>query len=99
MIPTVFGLSAFWAPMSRGAKKQKQIRLFGFGPCDKAKAKKPNSAFWLIGGVPIGSKIGFGGVQKQNSQKASVPKSKLFGFSARAKSQLALVNIPKVRIC
>ena len=75
MKPTIllFGSFAFSAPMSGGAKKQKKIQLFGFGSGEKAKAKKPNSAFWLIGGVPIGSKIGFGGVQKQTSQKASVP--------------------------
>ena len=43
MKPTIllFGLFAFSAPMSRGAKRQTHIRLFGFGPCDKAKAKKP----------------------------------------------------------
>ena len=57
----------------RRSKKQKKIQLFGFGSGEKAKAKKPNSAFWLIGGIPIGSKIGFGGVQKQKNQKASVP--------------------------
>ena len=57
----LFCLFTFSAPMSRGAKNQKQIRLFGFGPGEKAKAKKLNSAFWLIGGIPIGSKIGFWG--------------------------------------
>ena len=75
MKPTIllFGLFAFSAPMSAEQKSKSKIWLFVFGSGEKAKAKKPNSAFWLIGGVPIGSEIGFWGVQKQNSQKASVP--------------------------
>jgi hypothetical protein len=71
----LFDLFTFSAPMSGGAKKQQKIQLFGFGSGEKAKAKKPNSAFWLIGGVPLALKIGFGGVQQQKHQKASVPNS------------------------